>query len=386
MRLAVSRVTRMASVVVSAVRFRSMLANRNKGLSQALNDLNTRVDLGVLHDVDTEVDFDDLLLLARYFKRPWPYLLLDDAESFPDLGQDHRTHYNQLAYASAELITELEASMLILSAASELFPEGGYQVPRDGMTTSIPPGDIGAEVRTFLGVSANEQLSTSDEYAALRLWVGALEARGVYVSQRRLDDPTIRAFSKTDLGQALIVVDTGDSPYARSFSLLHEYCHIILRSTGICDLDQHDAVERYCNRVAAAALMPMELLSKEIGVWHFGLDDEEDDVRLRRLSDRFRVSQAALLIRLQEASWISERSYDAMELRRSRRRAPERTPGGQFYPVAINRAGRRFSRNVFGVLDEGAIDRADAAGLLGIGEHLIPRYRRELFGGHGDAG
>jgi hypothetical protein len=91
-----------------------------------------------------------------------------------------------------------------------------------------------------------------------------------------------------------------------------------------------------------------------------------------------------LLIRLEEAGWISEQEYEALESRRRGRRGQERKSGGSFYPGAINKAGRRFSRNVFGVLDAGVIDRSDAAGLLGIGEHLVPRYRRELYGDHGD--
>ncbi len=52
---------------------------------------------------------------------------------------------------------------------------------------------------------------------------------------------------------------------------------------------------------------------------------------------------------------------------------------GQFYPAAINKVGRRFARNVFDALADEAIDRADAGVLLGVGEHLVGRFRRELY-------
>ena len=370
----------MASVVVSAARFRSLLANRNKEVEQVSHEIETQADLGLLAEADTEILFEDLEVLARYFKRPWPYLLLDEPECFANLGQDHRTYFNQLVAPASDLMLELEGALLILSAAAELFPEDGYEVPASQLSSSLPPGQVGELVRNFLGVPTSEQTAARDDYAALRLWVDALERRGVYVSQRRLPDPTIRAFSNAEEGQAVIVIDTGDNPYPRIFSLLHEYAHVLLRTTGICDLDQHDAVERYCNQVAASAMLPLALLSQEIGSRRFGFDAEADDAELRRLSDRLRVSQAALLIRLEEAGWISEQQYEALEARRRARRAPERTRGGTYYAPAINKAGRRFSRNVFAVMDEGVIDRSDAAGLLGIGEHLVPRYRSKLFG------
>jgi Zn-dependent peptidase ImmA (M78 family) len=370
----------MASVLISSARFRSMLANRNKEVDRVAEELETRVDLRLLVNADVEVDFEDLERLARSFKRPWPYLLLDVPEVFHNLGQDHRTHLNALVGVSADLMSELEGAFVTLSAAAELFPAEGYQVPAGQLSVEVAPGKLGAQVRDFLGVSAQEQTTARDDYAALRLWVDALERRGVYVSQRGLSDPSIRAFSKTEDGQAVIVIDTGDPPYARVFSLLHEYAHVLLRSTGICDLDQHDAVERYCNRVAASALLPLDLLLREIGARRFGRDAVADDAEVRRLSERLRVSQAALLIRLEEVGRISEPEYDALEARRRARRGQEKTPGGSFYPTAINRAGRRFSRNVFGAVDEGLLDRADAADLLGIGEHLVPRFRSELLG------
>jgi len=54
--------------------------------------------------------------------------------------------------------------------------------------------------------------------------------------------------------------------------------------------------------------------------------------------------------------------------------------GGKYYPVKINRVGRRYAFNVFGALDDGLIDRQDAAALLEVGQHLIPTYRNKLRG------
>ncbi len=106
---------------------------------------------------------------------------------------------------------------------------------------------------------------------------GRYHATGVYVAQRRLRDDTIRAFSKVVGERAVIVVNTGDTAYARIFSALHEYCHLTLRTAGICDLDDHSAVERYCNAVAAGVLLPGELLDQVVTRLDFAWTPEAAD-------------------------------------------------------------------------------------------------------------
>lgn len=369
------------SVSVSAARFRSMLENRRWTLDDIAASVATTVDLRALTLDDQEVGFEDLEALAKYFKRPWSYLLCDEPERFPALGQDNRTFANQRRPASAELMAEFEAATLMLDAAAELFPDESFSVPPARITREVDPAQAAEDIRAFLGVSTAEQVGVRDEFAALRLWVGALHARGVYVSQRRLRDKTIRAFSKARDGHALLVVDTGDTPYARIFSALHEYCHVILRTTGICDLDRHSDVERYCNTVAAAVLLPMVLLAAEVGGATFGTSPEADDEQVARLSHRLRVSQAALLIRLRDVGTISQDVYDQLEMRRQHRRPGRKRKGGQFYASAINKVGRRFAQNVFRSMDDGTVDRQDAGALLGVGEHLVDRYRAELLQG-----
>lgn len=371
----------MPTVVVSAARFRSLLANRHLSDGDLAVQVATSVDLRALAREDQPVEFADLVALGKHFNRPWAYLLSDEAERFPDLGQDNRTVANQRVPASAALIEEYEAAEALLETAADLFSDQTYEVPPTRITGSTPVGEAGMDIRSFLGVTDEAQLGARDDFAALRLWVAALHSRGVYVAQRRLRDDTIRAFSRAEGGQAVIVVDTGDPAHARIFSALHEYCHVVLRSTGICDLDEHRDVERYCNAVAAAVLLPRDLLDRELAGIGFGVSTEADDDNLIRLSRRLGVSQAVLLIRLRDLHMISQATYEALETRRQARRAGDKKPGGSYYPSAINKVGRRFASNVFGAVDEGAIDRQDAGALLGVAEHTVDRFRAELFTG-----
>ncbi|MGD8215788.1 ImmA/IrrE family metallo-endopeptidase [Aestuariimicrobium sp. Y1814] len=370
----------MPKVRISALRFSSLLANRNMNISDVAGRTKLGMLAGELSSGDQDIEFDDLLVLAKLFKRPWSYLLIDEAEAKPEAGTDNRTFANRKSGVSPELLSELQAADLMLESAGELFPDATFTVP--GVVGDVPASRLAVEIRALLGVSIEEQLKIKDKYAALRRWVAALHGQGVYVSQRKLKDPTIRAFSKIVGNQAIIVVDTGDTPYARIFSALHEYCHITLHSTGICDLDDHSTTERYCNQVAAEVLLPSALLDQAVATGVFAGSDEAADEALKDLSKRLHVSQAALLIRLRDHHTISQQVYEAMELRRAARRGGDGgRKGGTHYPVAINKAGRLFAHRVVDAMTDGVIDRQDASVLLEIGEHTVPRFVTELIKG-----
>ncbi|GAA0197361.1 XRE family transcriptional regulator [Cytobacillus oceanisediminis] len=371
----------MPKVRISAARFGSLLTNRHLTPADVAERVKTDVSLDDLAGSDLDVELTDVVALAKVFKRPWSYLLIDEPEEFPSAGSDNRTFDNQKTALSPDLLTELQAADRMLQTAEELLPGSTYRVPAVAAGGSTSASQLAALTRTFLGVSVDDQLAVKDEFAALRVWVAAIHATGVYVAQRRLRDDTIRAFSKAVGDQAVIVVDTGDTAYARIFSALHEYCHVTLRSTGICDLDDHSAVERYCNAVAAGVLLPDELLDRVTGMQDFADGRESADEALKSLSRQLHVSQAALLIRLRDHGTITQDVYEAMELRRAARRGGGKKPGGTYYAPAINKVGRLYAHRVVDALTEGAIDRQDASALLGVGEHLMPTYLAELAKG-----
>ncbi len=338
------------------------------------------------HDLavaDQDVGFEDLVKLAKVFSRPWSYLLIDDPEVYPRTGSDNRTYDNQKVSLSPGLLAELQLADLILDAADDLFPGEGYRTP--GVPSGgVPAARLAADIRTLLSVTVDEQLGAKDEFAALRHWISALNGVGVYVSQRSLKDPTVRAFSKVKNDQAVVVVSTKDDPHPRIFSVLHEYCHVTLHSTGICDLLDHRDVERYCNDVAAGVLLPPELLDRLLVPGQFAGTDEEVDAALKSLSGRAHVSQQSLLIVLRDRHVISQDLYDQMEARRSARRkggGTKSSGGPTYYTVAINKVGRMFAHRVVDAMREGVIDREDASVLLGVGEHNVGNFVHELASG-----
>lgn len=368
-----------ATVRVSSVRIDSMLRNRGQDAS-ALSSVGNG-DLAGLALEDRDVPFEDLLLLAKHFKRPWPYLLVDAAEVWRAQTRDHRTLGNSpISPEATELLFDIVDGVFeILETAAEVFPDMGASPPTTPESVSVPSDEAGASLRDYLGITDDLQLSNSREYSALRLWSTAVQAQGVFVFQRRLPEAGVRAFSLSVKNQAAVVMSSADTPYARVFSLLHELTHLALRTSGLCDLDQQSWIESYCNAVAAACLLPSGLLRQAMADSPFTGDPTHDDSALRRLSHRLGASQAAVLIALRDRQMVAPQLLEELETRRVLRRPRERSGsrGPTHYDVRISRAGTRLLTGVFEALDTRTIERETAGSLLDVKNHQLDRLRRE---------
>jgi Zn-dependent peptidase ImmA (M78 family) len=94
-------------------------------------------------------------------------------------------------------------------------------------------------------------------------------------------------------------------PNGRTFTLLHEFVHILLRQSSLCDIEedfvrppQEQRTEIFCNAVAAAALVPCDALLAEPLVTPHSEPREWSDDELTALARTFGVSQHVILRRL----------------------------------------------------------------------------------------
>lgn len=71
------------------------------------------------------------------------------------------------------------------------------------------------------------------------------------------------------LAPPTIVVNSAEADQAKSFTIFHEYAHLLLRSAALClefqqNVDRADT-ERFCNRFAASFLMPEDAVKAITG-------------------------------------------------------------------------------------------------------------------------
>lgn len=245
-----------------------------------------------------------------------------------------------------------------------------------------------ATIRAALGfdLDARRRLPTWTD--ALRRFIEQADALGVLVmvsgvvgsnNRRRLDPEEFRGFALADPLAPLVFINGADSKAAQMFTLAHELAHIWLGQTALSDSRPAEApaqaVERWCNKVAAELLVPLEVFRAE-QTRHAALQDE-----IARLARRFKVSTLVILRRMHDAGTLRGdaywRAYEE-EVRRLRE-LPKRS-GGDFYLTLGARVSKRFARALVVSTLEGQTLYRDAFRMLGIKKDATFRALGEQLG------
>jgi Zn-dependent peptidase ImmA (M78 family) len=248
----------------------------------------------------------------------------------------------------------------------------------------------GLRLRDLLGVGLGPQTRWRDSYEALNAWTSAAEKLGYLVLQTSgVSLAEMRGFSIAEDLYPVIVLNGGDAPNGKIFTLLHEIVHLQLSMSGVCDLHDRgarlqDAFEVYCNQVAAAALMPQEPFLSSALVRRNRLESDWDDTEIAKLSRIFSVSREAVMRRLLTFRRVSEEFYQRkrrqfLEEYERRRQGPD--PG--FPPVAamkIRDLGRPFVSTVLTAYHDRQITAAELSRLLGARLKHVPRIEARLGG------
>jgi Zn-dependent peptidase ImmA (M78 family) len=177
------------------------------------------------------------------------------------------------------------------------------------------------------------------------------------------------------------------SPAARSFTLLHELCHLALaignEETDALKETRDDTawleVERFTEKAASAVLIPNEMLSaclRKIKVpasaW--------DITMMRSLARNFRVTPLAMATRLRASGALSWDGY-----RRWKKKwdeylvtLPQRKGFASPVEKALGRSGRPFVQLVLEALDANRITAVQASRYLDLRFDHFEKLRNEL--------
>jgi Zn-dependent peptidase ImmA (M78 family) len=149
------------------------------------------------------------------------------------------------------------------------------------------------------------------------------------------------------------------------FTLAHELAHLWLGATGLSDaqarVEPDQGTERWCNRVAAELLVPLESFRV---VYEPGAELHEEVGRLARY---FKVSTLVILRRIHDAGGLTwEQLWAAYDEEVERLKAIARSSGGNFYLTQAARVSKRFARALVVSTLEGQTLFRDAFRMLGV--------------------
>ena len=132
-----------------------------------------------------------------------------------------------------------------------------------------------------------------------------IESMNIFVLQSNMPITEARGFSLTDQFPRIIVVNSADDVKPRTFTLLHEYAHVLLKKDGICltnsenfdsNSNKTQQIEKWCNAFAGSLLMPKKEFLRELRT----NEEKFEDIRkvIENLSKKFRASKKATIVRI----------------------------------------------------------------------------------------
>lgn len=286
--------------------------------------------------------------------------------------------------------------------ALELFQELDTKPQRLPLKAAIgdDPEKVGRAIREFLAVDNEAQKRAARQNKAFDFWRRRLEEHDVLVfvisgPHWSVELSEMRGFSIANRELPVLVVNGKDySQGGKAFTLIHELCHVLLGESAISNGSAEDPslpqasrqVERFCDAVAAATLMPRDLLMSFPSTTGTGTREWTDE-HLREISGIIGVSREALLLRfvsLKRATWdfyskrrkAFEKEYARLAAENAKTKKPIPI---KRHVMLMSWNGRGFTRLVLRSYYGKRITLNDVSSYLGAKVKYIPELENAAF-------
>lgn len=288
--------------------------------SEAAGHIGVKIEVLIgWEDGSLMPSYPQLRKIGAAYKRSTGVFFLTSVPQDPPLPKDFRVlPQEQPIPLSSSTIIEIRRAQRQRLYAIELAK--GINEPIKPFSWKISlqddPEKIGNHWRArFLKISDQNQPFTT-EYTAFRFWRRSIERHQVLVFQTSLESlDEFRGVAIFDVQIPTILLNTKDSVRGRIFSLLHEFCHLLLHTSGIGNMeategrDENSKVEVFCNAFAGACLVPTdELLNKEI-IKKSSSSNPLSIEEVSKIAKQFQVSWEVILRRLLFVGKISANYY-----------------------------------------------------------------------------
>jgi Zn-dependent peptidase ImmA (M78 family) len=187
-----------------------------------------------------------------------------------------------------------------------------------------------------------------------------------------IDTDAFRGFALADKVAPFIVINDQDARTAWSFSLMHELAHVWLGASGVSGKLSDQKIEKFCNDVASAFLLPQH----ELASVQLGSSDMNDLVRaVGGFAKQRHLSGSMVAYSLLRAGLIDEKVWRSLSsiflaLWRKNRDAKKAskgdTTGPDYYVVRRHRLGHALLNIVARSIDEGSLTPTRAGQVLGV--------------------
>jgi Zn-dependent peptidase ImmA (M78 family) len=255
--------------------------------------------------------------LASKLHRPFAALLLPAPPESPPLPVEFRHPIGDRRELNPNERRHLRRAARFQEVLSWLARELEIERPRTPLASvDDNPVLVANAARDVLRITTTDQKGWASPSVAFDEWRTALERTGHLVFLFSLGKDSSRGFSLWDDFAPVVAVNTAWNESARIFTLFHEMGHLITRTSSAClesvrTTSGTDPIERWCERFAAAVLMPSKDVETTLRQYGWRLGGQITTLAIAKsLATLYKVSLRAAVIRLIELNVAAWALYD----------------------------------------------------------------------------
>jgi len=335
--------------------------------------------------------------LATLFKRPLAAFYLQEVPPrFAVMRDLRRLPGTGVRTYSPAVQLEIRAANERRELALELAQDLEQNIPKFALNATMQEDSdaIGARIRTALRITRDVQLHWRDNEgrAGFNSWRSRIENLGVLVFQTtRFPSNEASGFAIAADTLPVIAVNRNDALTRRTFSLVHELIHLMVRVSGVSELEtdvnrppEDQRIEVFCNSVAAAALMPRDTLMAEPRVLALGVRSTNwNDAEISELARDYNVSREAMLRRLLTLNRTTEDFYRRKRAqymaeyvanqKRKKEKSTETEMKRNMPQETVSNFGRRLINMLLDNYHQDRMTLSEVSGYLGLKVKHVPK-------------
>ncbi|MEQ9619986.1 MAG: ImmA/IrrE family metallo-endopeptidase [Deltaproteobacteria bacterium] len=322
--------------------------------------------------------YSQLESLSDKFKCPMAVFFFPEPPEIEPLEKSFRTlpdiEFEYMPRSVRMLLRKAKAMQLNLMELNDNDnPSEKYIIRNIHLDLNRPISELTYEVRSYLSVTLNDQISWSGVDEAFEKWRNVITDHGVYVFKDAFKDSGFSGFCLYHAEFPIIYINNTNSKSRQIFTLIHELTHLLLHTSGIDKIRddyiynlQKDAkrIEIFCNEFTAAFLVPDSDFLESIQ------DLEIDERSIYKLAQRYNVSREVILRKFLSKDAITKEYYEQKSDEWAKQAKGRGGDGGDYYFTQIAYLGPHYINLVLKNYHQNKID------VVQLGEYLNikPKY------------
>ena len=329
--------------------------------------------------------------MAERFKVPVAVFFFPKPPAVPPIEQSFRTlvdaDFAAIPRTVRLFLRRGQAMQINLAELNDSKNPAGRVISRDlKLSTSMSLDEIAAQVREYLGISIDEQVSWKSVEEALEKWREVFAAKaGVYVFKDAFRAPSYFGFCLYDDEFPVIYINNSSAKSRQIFTLFHELGHLLFHTSGIDMLDDHfidrlpnaeQQIEIICNGLAARVLVPDDVFDKML------VDAKIGRPLAAQFADYFSVSREVIYRKFLDRSLIDAAEYGAAAKEwASQMKGKDDGVSGNYYNSQRAYLGQRYIDLAFTRYYQHRFDRGQLAEYLNLKPKNLPTFAEKFAGG-----